>query len=136
MEDRRDRLVVIVAGYPAEMDAFVGSNPGLRSRFPRVIHFPDYSADELLRIFGMLAERHHYELTDDARAEVRAHFAAVPRGPGFGNGRLARNLFEEACAQQASRLVRIADVSREDLVRLVADDIPDPDAMQAASGSA
>ncbi len=134
MEDRRDRLVVIVAGYTAEMDAFIGSNPGLRSRFPRVIHFPDYSADELLRIFAMLAEAHHYELSDGAREQVRAHFATVPRGPGFGNGRLARNLFEEACAQQASRLVRIEDVSRDDLVRLVAEDIPDPGAMEAVSG--
>jgi hypothetical protein len=135
MEDRRDRLVVIVAGYPAEMDAFIGSNPGLRSRFPRVIHFPDYTADELLRIFAMLAERHHYELTDGASHEVRAHFAAVPRGPGFGNGRLARNLFEEACAQQASRLVRLdEDVSREDLMRLQAEDIPDLETMRAASG--
>lgn len=135
MEDRRDRLVVIVAGYPREMDEFIHSNPGLRSRFPRVIHFPDYSTDELLDIFEMLGARHHYELSDDARDRVRQHFDAVPRGPGFGNGRLARNLFEEACALQASRLVRIDDVSREDLVCLTGDDIPGPEALAAASGS-
>jgi Cdc6-like AAA superfamily ATPase len=125
MEDRRERLVVIVAGYPVEMEDFINSNPGLRSRFPRVIHFPDYSTDELVAIFEMLAGKHHYELTDDGRERLWAHFEALGRGTGFGNGRLARNLFEEACAQQASRVVRLDDVSREDLVRLTAEDIPD-----------
>ena len=124
MEDRRERLVVIVAGYTDEMDDFINSNPGLRSRFPRVIHFPDYSADELIAIFETLAGKHHYELTAGARRRLRAHFDAAPRGPGFGNGRLARNLFEEAVAQQASRVVRRDDVSRDDLVRLTAPDIP------------
>jgi len=126
MEDRRERLVVIVAGYPVEMEEFVSSNPGLRSRFSRVVHFPDYDTDELVRIFEMLAGHHHYELSDGARERLRDHFEAVPRGPGFGNGRLARNLFEEACAQQASRVVRIDQVSRDDLVCLTADDIPTP----------
>jgi len=125
MEDRRERLVVIVAGYPVEMEEFINSNPGLRSRFPRVIHFPDYSTDELVAIFEMLAGKHHYELTEDGRERLREHFKAIGRGTGFGNGRLARNLFEEACAQQASRVVRLDDVSREDLVRLTAADIPD-----------
>lgn len=125
MEDRRERLVVIVAGYTDEMDDFINSNPGLRSRFPRVIEFPDYSTQELLAILEMLAARHHYELTEDGREAVLAHFEAVRRGPGFGNGRLARNLFEEACAQQASRVVHLDDVSREDLVRLTGADIPE-----------
>jgi Cdc6-like AAA superfamily ATPase len=125
MEDRRERLVVIVAGYPLEMEEFINSNPGLRSRFPRVIHFPDYSTDELVAIFETLAAKHHYELTDDGRERLRAHLAAIGRGTGFGNGRLARNLFEEACAQQASRVVRLDDVSREDLIRLTAEDIPE-----------
>jgi SpoVK/Ycf46/Vps4 family AAA+-type ATPase len=130
MEDRRERLVVIVAGYPLEMDDFINANPGLRSRFPRVVHFPDYSTEELLEIFETLAGKHHYELTDEARDRLRAHFDAIGRETGFGNGRLARNLFEEACAQQASRVVRLDDVSREDLVRLTGEDIPDynPDA--------
>lgn len=131
MEDRRERLVVIVAGYPVEMEEFISSNPGLRSRFPRVVHFPDYHTDELLRIFEMLAGNHHYELGDGARDRLRGHFDAVPRGPGFGNGRLARNLFEEACALQASRVVRIDQVSREDLVCLIAEDIPSPGATTA-----
>jgi Cdc6-like AAA superfamily ATPase len=125
MEDRRERVVVIVAGYPVEMEEFINSNPGLRSRFPRVIHFPDYDTDELVAIFEMLAGKHHYELTDDGREQLRAHFEAIGRGTGFGNGRLARNLFEEACAQQASRVVRLDDVSRDDLVRLTAADIPE-----------
>lgn len=134
MEDRRERLVVIVAGYTVEMEQFISSNPGLRSRFPRVIHFPDYDTDELVRIFEMLAGHNHYELSDGARERLRAHFQAVPRGPGFGNGRLARNLFEEACAQQATRVVRLDQVSRDDLVCLVADDIPAPGATTADIG--
>jgi SpoVK/Ycf46/Vps4 family AAA+-type ATPase len=125
MEDRRERVVVIVAGYPVEMEEFINSNPGLRSRFPRVIHFPDYSTDELVAIFEMLAGKHHYELTEDGSEQLRAHLEAIGRGTGFGNGRLARNLFEEACAEQASRVVRIEDVSREDLVQLTAEDIPE-----------
>jgi hypothetical protein len=129
MEDRRERLVVIVAGYTQEMEEFIASNPGLRSRFPRVIHFPDYSAAQLLAIFEMLAGRHHYELSDGARDQLLAHFESVSRGPGFGNGRLARNLFEEACALQASRVVTIDDVSREDLVCLTAEDIPERSAV-------
>jgi SpoVK/Ycf46/Vps4 family AAA+-type ATPase len=125
MEDRRERLVVIVAGYPVEMEEFINANPGLRSRFPRVIHFPDYDTDELIAIFETLTKKHHYELTDDARDVLRAHFESIDRKTGFGNGRVARNLFEEACAQQASRVVRLDDVSRDDLVRLTWEDIPE-----------
>jgi Cdc6-like AAA superfamily ATPase len=105
VEDHRDDIVVIVAGYPDEMATFVGANPGLRSRFPRTIHFPDYSDDELVAIFGTLCGDGGYTLPDDTKAHLRAWFAAQPRTKGFGNGRLARNLFEAAMARQASRLV-------------------------------
>ena len=124
MEDHRHELAVIVAGYPAEMDVFLDSNPGLRSRFPRTIHFPDYTTDELVAIFEMLCERNDYRCDGDARAAVGAFFDRQPRGEGFGNGRLARNLFEDAIARQASRIVGIADPSDEQLVILTAADIP------------
>src|SRR5690606_21024065 len=94
VEDRRDRLVVILAGYPDEMDALVAANPGMRSRFPKSIHFPDYDDDDLLAIVESLGTGSHYVLDEEARETVLAWFAAQPRAHGFGNGRLARNLFE------------------------------------------
>jgi Cdc6-like AAA superfamily ATPase len=123
MEDLRDRLVVIVAGYPEEMGDLIAANPGLRSRFPRSIHFPDYTDPELVAILEHIAERAHYELDDEAREAARTWFAAQPRGRGFGNGRLARNLFEAAVGRQAQRLVGLEDPTDEELVTLRAQDI-------------
>jgi AAA+ superfamily predicted ATPase len=124
VEDRRDRIVVILAGYTDEMVTLLDSNPGLRSRFPRTIHFPDYSNSELVAIVDSLAERNHYRLTDDARAAAGAYLSAQPRGRGFGNARLARNLFEQAIARQAQRLVTLAAPTDDQLVTLEAGDIP------------
>ena len=123
MEDHRERLVVIAAGYPNEMATLLAANPGLESRFPRTIHFPDYSDDELVAILGLLCEGRHYELTDEAQDAARAWFGAVPRDRGFGNGRLARNLLEAAIARHASRLVGVEDPSDEDLLTLTAEDV-------------
>ncbi len=125
VEDRRDRIVVIAAGYPDEMDQFVNANPGLKSRFPRTIAFPDYSTDELVVIFERLGERNHYTCDPDALGRVRAWIEAQPRTKGFGNGRLARNLFEEAAGRQATRLVELNDPTNEQLVTLTSADIPD-----------
>jgi hypothetical protein len=124
VEDRRDRLVVILAGYPDEMDALVAANPGMQSRFPKTIHFPDYDDDDLLAIVESLGAGNHYGLDGEAEATVRAWFAAQPRGHGFGNGRLARNLFEAAVANQATRLVAIEAPTDEQLTTLLAADIP------------
>lgn len=123
MEDERDRLVVIAAGYPDEMAAFIGANPGLRSRFPKTVHFPDYSSEELVRILGLIADSQHYAL--DAGAEEAAHqvFDEHPRDRGFGNGRLARNLFEAAIASHATRLVAITSPTDEQLTTLTAADV-------------
>ena len=124
MEDKRDSLVVIVAGYPQEMAEFIASNPGLSSRFPKTIQFPDYSAEELVAITRSLAERSHYRLTGGAARRLRETFAASPRDRGFGNGRLARNLFERAVARQASRVVRKGpQISDEDLMTITATDV-------------
>ena len=124
VEDRRDRLVVVLAGYPDEMDALVAANPGMRSRFPKTIHFPDYSDDDLLAIVEALGAGSHYALDDDGRDAVRAWLAAQPRGHGFGNGRLARNLFEATVANQATRLVAVAEPTDAQLTTLVAADVP------------
>ncbi|MCB1016922.1 MAG: hypothetical protein KDB10_17675 [Acidimicrobiales bacterium] len=126
VEDRRDSVVVIVAGYPDEMEAFVGANPGLRSRFPRTIHFPDYSDDELVAIFASLADRAGYRCPPGVLDRVRAWFGAQARGKGFGNGRLARNLFEEAIGRQATRLVAGDPPSDDQLASLDVADVPDP----------
>ena len=127
VEDRRDRIVVIMAGYPDEMAELVGANPGLRSRFPTTIHFPDYSDEELTAIFSSLAERGHYLLDAATHATVQTWFAAQPRTQGFGNGRLARNLFEAAVGRQAGRVVDITDPTDLELVTLLPQDIPATD---------
>jgi Holliday junction resolvasome RuvABC ATP-dependent DNA helicase subunit len=105
MEDHREELVVIVAGYGEEMAQFISANPGLPSRFPRTIHFPDYSTDELLSIFKGMCERDKYQVSADAADGLRQYLARLPRTKEFGNGRLVRNLFEAALARQASRVV-------------------------------
>ena len=132
MEDHRDNVVLIVAGYPEEMATFLDANPGLRSRFPKTIYFDDYTDTELQRIFDSMAARSHYVPTPAARDRVLAYVAAHPRDRGFGNARLVRNMFEAAVSAQASRVVELSDVSDEALVTLEADDIPPaPDIPQA-----
>jgi hypothetical protein len=123
IEDRRDSLVVIAAGYPDEMATFISANPGLASRFPKTIDFPDYSNEELWRIFISTGDDAGYHPDAEAEAKVRAWFASVPRDKGFGNGRLARNLFEDAVARQASRVVALTDPTDEQLTTLTAADI-------------
>jgi hypothetical protein len=103
-EDRRDRVVVILAGYPDEMDTLLAVNPGMSSRFPKVIHFPDYTADELWSIADSLATEAGYRWTPAARTALRGHLENSERRRGFGNGRLARNLVEAAIDRQASRV--------------------------------
>ena len=135
IEDRRDRIVVVVAGYPAEMADFIDANPGLRSRFPKTIQFPDYSTDELITIFQRLGSKNRYEADVDALGKLRACFDAQPRVLGFGNGRVARNLFETAVANQASRLVSLVNPLDSDLTTLTALDIPEPNLPAGASAS-
>lgn len=126
IEDRRDRIVVVMAGYPDEMEELIGANPGLRSRFPKVIHFPDYTTDELLRIIDTLGDKGGYHLDPGARARARLWLDSITRDKGFGNGRTARNLFEHAVSTQAMRLAPVDAPTDDQLTILVADDIPAP----------
>ncbi len=126
MEDDRDRLVVILAGYTDEMRTFIESNPGLRSRFTRVIEFPDYSAEELQVIFLRLAADSQYNLTTNAMRKLRARLAeaVAAKDRTFGNGRFARNLFERAIERQATRLADVSDLSGDVLEQIAEADIP------------
>jgi hypothetical protein len=132
VEDRRDDIVVIVAGYPDEMEAFVDVNPGLRSRFSRTIHFPDYSTDELVCIFESLCERHGYTADVDTIAAVRVALDDQERGRGFGNGRFVRNLFEASVARHARRVADLPEHDVDDLVALVPTDLPERLTAEAA----
>ena len=123
VEDRRDRIVVILAGYPDEMAALVEANPGMQSRFPRTIRFDDYNDQELLDIFGLIAGSQEYHLDESGEAAVLEFFARQDRGHGFGNGRTARNLFEASVSRHAIRMVDIEDPTDEELMTLTRADI-------------
>lgn len=125
MEDDRKRLVVILAGYPREMEALLRSNPGLSSRFSRHLEFIDYTPLELSQIFGLMCDKNHYQLRPLARAKVIVglDYLYQRRGRHFGNGRTSRNTFEHAIRRMANRIADIADLSVEQLTTLEPEDI-------------
>lgn len=125
MEDDRERLIVVLAGYPRLMQRMIGSNPGLRSRFQRTFDFPDYNADELVQIFDSFCAKGQYALTGAARDRLRDVFQSLvaERDDCFGNGRLARNLFERAVGRMANRIVKIVPVTRTLLTTFEPEDI-------------
>jgi SpoVK/Ycf46/Vps4 family AAA+-type ATPase len=125
MEDNRDDLIVIVAGYTELMRDFVNSNPGLKSRFNRFLDFPDYTVDEMMRIFDMRCEKSGYSLKDGAaRDALKARVEAGSRDTrGFGNARGVRNLFERALSRQADRLAGMEQLTRDDLMTLTREDL-------------
>ncbi len=124
MEDHRDDLVVIVAGYDELMEDFIRSNPGLESRFNRFLHFDDYTMDEMMDIFAMQCRKGCYELEYGAEEKVRTFIAEENDGGiSFGNARGVRNLFERILVQQANRLAALESVSREDLTKLLCVDV-------------
>ena len=126
MEDRRDDLVLIVAGYPDPMVLFITQNPGLASRFRTTIEFADYTDDELVDIFTGLAQAADYDVTPDCVERFRTILLATPRGSSFGNGRFARNLLEAAIGRHAWRLRDIAEPTVTQLRELLPEDL-DPD---------
>jgi Holliday junction resolvasome RuvABC ATP-dependent DNA helicase subunit len=125
MEDHRDELVVMVAGYPAEMEEFIATNPGLKSRFGTTITFPDYTDDELVAIFKQAAKSSDFRPTDGCVERLREILRTTPRDKGFGNGRFVRNLFESAVSHQAWRLRDDNELSEAELRQLRADDLPE-----------
>ncbi len=124
MEDNRDDLVVIVAGYTELMEQFIDSNPGLRSRFNKYVDFPDYTAGEMLDIFRLNCEKSCYILEESALVAVREYFDAVGEAAGeFGNARGVRNTFEKILTEQANRIAAMEDVTREDLMKITDADV-------------
>ena len=125
MEDDRDKLVVIIAGYSKEMKRFIDSNPGLQSRFNRYIDFPDYSSGELVDIFKMYLKKNQYELTDEAETLLRTkmQYAVDHKDRNFGNARFVRNVFEKCIQEQANRLEKSKNLTRKELSELTVDDV-------------
>jgi len=128
MEDNRDRLAVIVAGYPDEMKAFIESNPGLRSRFSRYYDFDDYKPEELTRIFEGFAKKSEHQLSPAAKEKFTGLITSLydARDKTFGNARTVRNIFEKIVERQADRLASSGEeMTREALCEIKSEDIPD-----------
>ncbi|MGW7365242.1 right-handed parallel beta-helix repeat-containing protein [Streptomyces sp. NPDC054841] len=136
MEDHRDDVVVVAAGYSREMESFLGSNPGLASRFSRTVEFENYSVPELVAIMENMCAQHQYELGEGTAAALAAHFGAMPRDAGFGNGRAARGVFEEMVDRQAIRLATQQQVGERDLRLLLPEDVSATAAAKAAETAA
>jgi SpoVK/Ycf46/Vps4 family AAA+-type ATPase len=126
MEDHRDDLVVIVAGYTGKMQDFLDSNPGLRSRFNKHLRFDDYGVEQLVHIFKSFCTKADFKLADGAEKELASVFGVLTasRDETFGNARAARNLFEATLSKQANRLVALPKVDREILSTIEPADVP------------
>ncbi|MFI1839147.1 right-handed parallel beta-helix repeat-containing protein [Streptomyces olivaceoviridis] len=123
MEDHRDDVVVIAAGYTREMAGFLASNPGLASRFSHQIEFHDYSADDLVVIIERMAESSGYTCAPELIERIREHYATLPRDGSFGNARDARKLFESMVTRQAFRLSKSVSPTLDELRRLLPEDL-------------
>ena len=133
MEDHRDDLVVIVAGYTGRMQDFLDSNPGLRSRFNRHVYFDDYDERQLTSIFETFCRKADFRLTAEARSALSSVFKVLTasRDETFGNARTARNLFEATVSKQANRVVSLPRVDKEILSTVEAADIPGHEELRA-----
>ncbi|MDQ6522307.1 AAA family ATPase [Nocardioides sp. LHD-245] len=135
MEDKRDDLVVIVAGYPLPMAIFISENPGLESRFRTTIDFADYTDDELAAIFASMVEGADYDAGEPVLTRLREILAATERGPSFGNARFVRNLMEAAIGHHAWRLREVTEPTLEQLRALEPEDlVVDPNGQPASAG--
>ncbi|MGC0380822.1 right-handed parallel beta-helix repeat-containing protein [Streptomyces sp. SAI-129] len=124
MEDHRDDVVVIAAGYPQDMERLIDSNPGLASRFTRTLRFDDYSSQDLVRIVEHQAARHEYRIGDDTAAALLDHFGSIARTERFGNGRTARQVFQQMTEHHAMRVADLSDPDADDLTVLLPADVP------------
>ena len=127
MEDHRDEVVVIVAGYPDQMGHFIAANPGLSSRFSRTLTFDDYTSAELVRIVEVQAVQHQYDLDAGSREALLRYFSAATRGEGFGNGRFARKVFQLMTERHAGRVATLTETTTGQLSTLLAEDLPEDD---------
>ena len=127
MEDNRENFVVIVAGYPEPMEQFLGSNPGLKSRFNKNIMFEDYSEEELLCIFNAFCKPFNMKLSIEAEYCVKEylHWLVQHKSENFANGREMRNLFELALSKQANRLAEKVDITDDELNEIAKEDLPE-----------
>lgn len=123
MEDHKQDFVLILAGYPREMAAFLDVNPGLRSRFPMCLDFPDYSQQELLAIAEQMCHQKQYLLSVAAKERLSCLLMASANRDSFGNARTVRNLLEQAIRRQAVRLVKKEHTTREELMTIEPDDL-------------
>jgi hypothetical protein len=125
MEDHRDDLIVIVAGYSEPMERFITSNPGLESRFNRYFMFEDYNSDELYDIFTAMCLRSEYLLSDEAKTFVQEHFRVIydTRDENFGNARHVRNFFENIVTVHSDRVSALNGHTREDLTVVLLEDL-------------
>ena len=123
MEDHRDDLVVIVAGYTELMDRFIHSNPGLESRFNRFLMFEDYTPEQMVAIFKMQCKKGCYVLAQGTEELVRDFVAEESADDSFGNARGVRNLFEHILVAQNNRLAKMENVTRDDLMQILPDDV-------------
>ena len=132
MEDHRDDLVVIVAGYTVPMEKFIHSNPGLESRFNRYFFFPDYDGNQLTEIFRMQCKKNSYTLTPEADEAALKMFTRLyeERDENFGNGRDVRNCFEDMVVRQSNRVAGMENPGKEDLINVLPEDLVDPDEEQ------
>ena len=132
MEDHRDDLVVIVAGYTGPMEKFIHSNPGLESRFNRYFFFPDYDGNQLTEIFRMQCKKNSYTLTPEADEAALKMFTRLyeERDENFGNGRDVRNCFEDMVVRQSNRVAGMENPGKEDLINVLPEDLVDPDEEQ------
>nr|WP_225953270.1 right-handed parallel beta-helix repeat-containing protein [Kibdelosporangium phytohabitans] len=124
MEDHRDDVVVIAAGYSNEMAQFLAANPGMESRFSRTIEFANYAAEELVTIVRAQCAKHDYRLTESAGEALLTYFEEIPKDGTFGNGRTARRVFERMTDRQASRLAALPTADAADLTLLTEEDLP------------
>lgn len=125
MEDHRDDLIIIVAGYTEPMQGFLDSNPGLQSRFNKYFSFPDYTGEQLLAIFQSQCKKNGYILSEEAEKAAGEFFAALyeNRGDNFGNGRDVRNCFEDAVIRQSNRLAAMESPTKDDLMCFLPEDL-------------